>query len=62
MDRALDLRVPGLAVALAVGIGVGGLGPLVIAGAVREGFRRWVLAVVLAAIYVQLIDRWLQPV
>lgn len=62
VDRALDLRVPGLAVALAVGIGVGGLGPLVIAGAVREGFRRWVLAVVLAAIYVQLIDRWLQPV
>ncbi len=61
LDRALDLRGPGVGFALAVGAAVGGMGPLVVAGAVKQGFRRWVLGVLLAGVYVALLSGWLQP-
>ena len=44
-DRALSLRIPHAALYVTVGLAVGGLGPLVLAGAVREGLRGWLLQV-----------------
>ncbi len=47
LDRALSLHISGAATALTVGVAVGGLGPLLAAGAVRAGFLRWLLQVAL---------------
>jgi len=50
LDRALALRVPGAETALAAGVAVGGLGPLVAVGALRAGALRWLLQVVLVGV------------
>jgi len=48
LDRAVSLDAPDLRIALAAGISVGGLGPLIAAGSIRAGLRLWILQVVLA--------------
>lgn len=60
LDRAMDLSSPGVPVALAVGAAVGGAGPLVMAGAFRAGWRRWLLGVALAAAYAAALSPWLR--
>ncbi len=55
LDRALDLTVPDVSVALAAGLATGGLAPLVIAGAVREGLLRWSAQVLLAVLWAGLV-------
>jgi hypothetical protein len=55
VDRALDLRVTGVPAALAAGLAVGGLTPLVMVGAVREGLSRWALQVLLAILWAGLV-------
>jgi hypothetical protein len=52
MDRALSLRVEGTWAALAAGVAVGGLGPLIAAGALRQGSLRWLAQLVAAVVYV----------
>ena len=47
LDRTLALNVPDAAAALAMGVSVGGLGPLLAVGALRAGWTRWLLQVVL---------------
>lgn len=59
-ERAMDLRSPGFALALAIGSAVGGIGPLAVVRASRRGARRWLLGVVIAAIYAAVLARW-QP-
>jgi hypothetical protein len=49
MERSPGLQIEGMFTALVGGLAVGGLGPLVVAGALKEGLLRWavqVLAVV----------------
>ncbi|MDG1481455.1 MAG: hypothetical protein P8R54_17805 [Myxococcota bacterium] len=55
LDRALDLTVEGVPTALAAGLAVGGLAPLVIVGAVREGLLRWAVQVFLALLWAGLV-------
>ena len=55
VDRALDLRVAGVPAALAAGLAVGGLTPLLIVGALREGLVRWALQVLLAVLWAGLV-------
>ncbi len=55
LDRALDLTVDGVPTALAAGLAVGGLAPLVIVGAVREGLLRWAAQVFLALLWAGLV-------
>ena len=55
VDRALDLRVTGVPAALAAGLAVGGLTPLLMVGAVREGLPRWMLQVLLAVLWAGLV-------
>jgi hypothetical protein len=52
LDRAMSLRIDGVGTALATGCAVGGIGPLVAAGALRAGWRRWLLTVAIAVVYV----------
>jgi len=52
LDRAISLRMPGAPLALTAGLAVGGLGPLLAAGALRAGWRGWSLQVGVAAVYV----------
>jgi hypothetical protein len=52
MDRALSLRVDETWAALAAGVAVGGFGPLIAAGALRQGWMRWLAQVVAAVVYV----------
>ena len=51
LDRAASLRTTDLRFALAAGISVGGLGPLIAAGSVRSGLRIWLLQVLLTVIW-----------
>lgn len=51
LDSTGQLTEPGLAPALALGLAIGGIGPLVAAGLFREGWRRWALGVVVACAY-----------
>ena len=51
LDRAVSLRTTDLRFALAAGISVGGLGPLIAAGSVRSGLRIWLLQVLLTVIW-----------
>lgn len=48
LDRALSLKVDEAPRFLAIGLAAGGLGPLLIAGALRAGGWRWALQLVLA--------------
>ncbi|MEL6349021.1 MAG: hypothetical protein AAFV53_38305 [Myxococcota bacterium] len=48
LDRAMDLHVAGAAAALAAGITAGGLGPLLLARAFREGWLRWLIQIAIA--------------
>lgn len=50
LARALELRLPGGAQFAALGAGVGGLGPLVIAGGLRAGWWRWLLTALLTCV------------
>jgi hypothetical protein len=52
IDRALDLRMEGFATACAVACAVGPLGPLVVAGALRKGFGRWLVQVLIGMAWV----------
>lgn len=60
VDRAMGLRSPGFALALGIGTAVGGIGPLAVVRACRAGGRRWLLGVVIAAIYATILSHW-QP-
>ena len=51
LDRAASLRTSDLRFALAAGIAVGGLGPLIAAGSVRHGVRLWFGQVLLTVIW-----------
>lgn len=51
LDRAADLRVPGAEIGLAVGAAAGGIGPLVVADALRAGWRRWLIGLLLTSLY-----------
>ncbi|MFT5683397.1 MAG: hypothetical protein ACI8RZ_004328 [Myxococcota bacterium] len=55
LDRALDLTVDGVPAALAAGLATGGLAPLVVVGAVREGLLRWGAQVLLAILWAGLV-------
>jgi hypothetical protein len=55
LDRAMSLNIDGARLALTAGLAVGGLGPLVVAGALRAGWKRWFLQVVVTVIYVGLV-------
>ena len=48
IDRAMSLDPATLAAPLAAGVAVGGLGPLVVAGALKAGWRLWILQVMVA--------------
>ena len=52
MDRALSLDAVGAAPAMAAGIAVGGLAPLIAARALRAGWRLWLGQVALAILWV----------
>jgi len=52
LDRAMSMRIDGAWAALTAGLAVGGLGPLLAASAVRAGWRRFGLQVLVAFIYV----------
>jgi len=52
LDRAMSLQIQGASFGLAAGLAVGGLGPLMAAGALRAGWRRWALQVLVAVVYV----------
>ena len=54
-DRALDLSVEGVPAALVAGLAVGGLSPLIVAGALREGLLRWAVQVILAIAWAGLV-------
>jgi hypothetical protein len=45
LDRGPGLQIENLRSGLAAGLAVGGLGPLVVAGALQEGLFRWSLQV-----------------
>jgi len=45
IERSPGLQIEGLNTALVAGLAVGGLGPLVIAGALKEGLVRWAVQV-----------------
>lgn len=51
IDRALSLDSSLLAAPMAAGIAVGGLGPLVVAGALKAGWKLWVLQVMAAILW-----------
>jgi hypothetical protein len=51
----MSLNIDGARLALTAGLAVGGLGPLVVAGALRAGWKRWFLQVVVTVIYVGLV-------
>lgn len=51
IDRAMSLDAHVLAAPMAVGAAVGGLGPLVAAGALKAGWRLWVLQVLVAVVW-----------
>jgi hypothetical protein len=51
LDRALSLQIPGAPAALAAGLAVGGLGPLLVAGALRAGWKLWLFQVMIVAMY-----------
>lgn len=60
VDRTLDLLAPeGLALAIAAGVGAGGLGPLVAAGGLRKGLPRWIVGVLLAVVWVAVLQHLL---
>ena len=54
-DSALSLNIPGAALGMAAGVAVGGLGPLIAAGAWRAGWKRWTLHVIVTVVYVWLV-------
>jgi hypothetical protein len=59
VDAPLLPRVPGVAPALAAGIGLGGVGPLLLAGAWREGRRIWGLQLLVALVWAGVVfGRW----
>ncbi len=55
LDRALSLRGDELPLAMMAGCAMGGLGPLVVAGALREGWRRWLGQIALTVVFVSLL-------
>jgi len=52
LDRAASLQSVELRTALAAGVAVGGLAPLIAAGSVRSGLRLWLAQIVLAIVWV----------
>jgi hypothetical protein len=52
LDRAVSLRSEDLRVALAAGVAVGGLAPLMAAGSIRPGLRLWLAQVLLTIVWV----------
>jgi hypothetical protein len=58
VDRALDLRMEGAALACAIGTAVGPLGPLVVAGALRKGILRWLVQIALGLLWIWAWTRW----
>ena len=54
-DRALDLQVEHAFLALSTGAALGGLGPLFIAGAVKEGLARYLGTLLIGWLYIQLL-------
>jgi hypothetical protein len=52
LDRALSLDAPGAVPAMAAGIAVGGLAPLIAARALRAGWKLWLGQVALAILWV----------
>lgn len=59
LDRAMDMTFLGYEVPIAIGAAVGGLGPLVAVGALREGWRRWLLGVLIAVAYAAVAGHWI---
>ncbi len=55
LDRAMSLQMEGVRGALTAGLAVGGLGPLIAAGSLRAGWRRWLLQVLVAIAYVAVL-------
>ncbi len=52
LDRAMSLQIPGAWLGMTAGLAVGGLGPLLAAGALRAGLLRWAAQVVVAVVYI----------
>lgn len=55
LDRAHNFQIPGAAASLAAGVTVGGLGPLLIARAVRHGLLRWGIQIALAVAWAWMV-------
>jgi hypothetical protein len=55
IDRALSLDSPAAVPAMAAGIAVGGLAPLIAARALRAGWRLWLGQILLAVCWVTLL-------
>jgi len=51
MDRALSIHVDHLPMAMMLGLSVGGLGPLIVSGALREGMFRWLCQVCVVVLW-----------
>jgi hypothetical protein len=51
VDRSMSLDSAAVVAPMAVGVAVGGLGPLLAAGALRAGWRLWVLQVAVAVLW-----------
>jgi hypothetical protein len=54
-DRALDLRLENAFLALSAGAAIGSLGPLFVAGAVKEGLLRYGAMLLIGWLYIQLV-------
>lgn len=61
LDRCPSLVEPGLGLSLGLGAAVGGTGPLVAAGALFVGWRRWLVVLLLAAAWMAALSPWLAP-
>lgn len=59
LDRSMDMTFLGFEVPIALGAAAGGLGPLLAVGAARAGARRWLLSMIVVALYAALIARWI---
>lgn len=55
LERALGLQVDGARAALAAGCTVGGLGPLIMTGALRAGLLRWAVQVLVVVTWAALL-------
>lgn len=55
LDRARSLTTSGVAASMAAGIAVGSVGPLLVAGALREGWKLWLAQIGIAVLWAWLV-------